>query len=50
MDDGTLHQELRDTLQLLLPRFEQLSGDHATEKEMSGLQELEKKRKRTLMP
>jgi hypothetical protein len=50
MDDGTPHQELRDTLQLLLPGFEQLSGDHAKYKEMSGLQELEKRGKRTLVP
>jgi hypothetical protein len=48
-DDGTPHQELRVTLHLLLPRLEQLNCDHAKNEEMSGLQELEKTSKRTLL-
>jgi hypothetical protein len=48
-EDGTLHQELRDTLRLLLSRLEQFTGNHAKGEEMSGLQEVEKTCKRTLL-
>jgi hypothetical protein len=48
-DHGTPHQELRVNLHLVLLRLEQLNGDHAKNEEMSGLQELEKTGKRTLL-
>lgn len=49
-EDGTLYQELRDTVRVLLSRLQQFTGDHAQCAEMSGLQEVEKRCKRPSCP
>jgi hypothetical protein len=46
---GKPHQEFRVILHLLLLRLEHLNGDNDKDEEMSGLQELKKGGKRTIL-